>query len=111
MNHLTAIRQAMTKLRLAYDFVQKQPNGKAEALLLLKSAEENMIIARGLLNDKNQKPEDYVYAEWRKYAEMANKRLGDTDPASLAYRGMADHLQHLLEDWSPYGHSLVWKKG
>lgn len=52
------------------------------------------------------KPEDILAAEW----ERARKRRDTAKDAATrrAFYVMADALQYLLQDYSPYGHSLVW---
>lgn len=51
------------------------------------------------------KPEDVLYKEWMRARRLRDKHRG---AQGQAYYAMADHLQYLLEDFSPYGRSLVW---
>jgi hypothetical protein len=49
--------------------------------------------------------ENFIYEEWRRHARLASSMRGAEREAEEA---MADALQRLLEDYSSYGHSLVW---
>lgn len=53
-------------------------------------------------------PEDILFEEW-----MRARRIRDTLPNKgvalyHAFYPLADNIQHLLQDFSPYGHRLVW---
>ncbi|HYX21760.1 MAG TPA: hypothetical protein VFA98_13020 [Thermoanaerobaculia bacterium] len=51
------------------------------------------------------RPEDFVYEEWQRHRRSAARARGPEGQAEVA---IADTLQYLLQDWSDYGHSLVW---
>lgn len=53
-----------------------------------------------------EKPEDVIYEEWRRCAKLATGARGIS--ARRAYVAIADSLQYLLQDYSSYGHDLVW---
>jgi argininosuccinate lyase len=48
-----------------------------------------------------------VYREWLKQRELAAS-FSEGTAFRRAHQTIADSLQHLLEDWSTYGKSLVW---
>jgi hypothetical protein len=60
------------------------------------------------IEETEKRAQELVFLEWCKYR---------TDAATVsdgarrrAFTTIADSLQRLLEDWSPYGRKLVWDK-
>src|SRR4051812_11365522 len=104
-NYLTEIRLAIKRLTLAYKEVQSLST-KAGVPDLLRLAEGNVSVAKHALiddmaakgnNASTLKPEDHLFAEWRKYSVLAANTLGSTSPESLANRAICDQLQYLLQ--------------
>ena len=56
-----------------------------------------------------KREEDFIYEEWRKYAKLG--AMTRSVSAARAYVAIADSLQYLLQDYSSYGHDLVWGTG
>jgi hypothetical protein len=57
------------------------------------------------IEETEKRAQELVFLEWMKYRDDAMT----THPARRrAYTAIADSLQQLLEQWSEYGHKLVW---
>ena len=53
-------------------------------------------------------PEDYMYEHWRTLSHESVH--GRSRAQRQAARALVDVVQRVLEDYSAYGHRLVWNK-
>ena len=51
--------------------------------------------------------EDYLFTEWNRARRLRDDSTGEK---RRAYYALADHIQHLLEDYSVYGRHLVYSQ-
>ena len=57
----------------------------------------------------SRQAEDLLFDEWRKYSQLAKREsMGGNYRKAQVYRAITDQLQYLLQDWSEYGHRLVF---